>query len=63
MTSPTPNLLLPSEVAEVLRVSKMTVYRLIKSGTLPAVRIGRSFRIPQASFEEYLRQASSQSGD
>ena len=29
-----------------MRVSKMTVYRLVHSGELPAVRVGRSFRVP-----------------
>ena len=34
-----------AEVAEIMRVSKMTVYRLVHSGELPAVRVGRSFRV------------------
>ena len=34
------------EVAEVMRVSKMTVYRLIHAGELPAIRVGKSFRVP-----------------
>ena len=34
-----------SEVATSLRVSTMTVYRLINGGELPAARIGRSFRV------------------
>lgn len=46
-----------SEVADVMRVSKMTVYRLIHSGELPAVRFGRSFRVPQEAVEQYLRGA------
>ena len=33
------------EVADIMRVSTMTVYRIIKSGELPAVRVGRSFRV------------------
>ncbi len=33
-----------AEVATVMRVSKMTVYRLVHSGHLPAIRVGRSFR-------------------
>lgn len=37
------------EVATVLRLSKMTVYRLIATGELPSVRIGRSIRIPHAA--------------
>ena len=36
------------EVAIHFRVSKMTVYRMCNDGTLKALRVGRSFRIPQA---------------
>jgi excisionase family DNA binding protein len=38
-----------AEVAEMMRVSTMTVYRLVKSGDLPAVRFGRSYRIPETA--------------
>lgn len=48
-TQEQPDLLTAAEVASMLRVSKMTIYRLIHSGELPAVRVGRSFRIPRAS--------------
>ncbi len=34
-----------AEVAELMRVSTMTVYRLIKAGDLPATRVGKSYRI------------------
>jgi excisionase family DNA binding protein len=43
-----------SEVASVMRVSKMTVYRMVKSGELPAKRIGRSFRVPAKAVRDYL---------
>ena len=46
-----------AEVAKVMRVSKMTVYRLVHSGELPAVRVGRSFRVPETAVNEYLEQA------
>ena len=42
------------EVAELMRVSTMTVYRLIKAGDLPAVRVGRSFRVPEQAVHDYL---------
>ena len=42
------------EVADVMRVSKMTVYRLLHSGELPGVRVGRSFRVPQDALDHYL---------
>jgi excisionase family DNA binding protein len=46
------------EVADVMRVSKMTVYRLLHSGELPGVRVGRSFRVPQDALEAYLRSSA-----
>ncbi|WP_026819577.1 helix-turn-helix domain-containing protein [Arthrobacter castelli] len=46
-----------SEVAEVMRVSKMTVYRLIHSGEMPAVQFGRSYRVPEAAVTDYLKEA------
>ena len=45
-----------AEVAAVMRVSKMTVYRLVHGGELPAVRVGRSFRVPEDAVNEYLRK-------
>ena len=47
-------LLTVSEVAAAMRVSTMTVYRLIKAGDLGAIRIGRGYRIPQREVERYL---------
>jgi excisionase family DNA binding protein len=38
-----------AEVADMMRVSKMTVYRLVHSGELPAIRFGRSFRVPESA--------------
>ncbi|WP_158845239.1 helix-turn-helix domain-containing protein [Saccharothrix deserti] len=46
-----------AEVALVMRVSKMTVYRLVHSGELTAVRVGKSFRVPEKAVHEYLRNA------
>ena len=46
-----------AEVAEIMRVSKMTVYRLVHSGELPAVRVGRSFRVPEQAVHDYLRDS------
>ena len=46
-----------AEVATVMRVSKMTVYRLVHDGELPAVRVGRSFRVPEQAVRDYLRDS------
>ncbi|MBF4582636.1 excisionase [Curtobacterium sp. MMLR14_010] len=44
-----------AEVAEMMRVSKMTVYRMVHAGELPAIRFGRSFRVPESAVAEVLR--------
>ncbi len=46
-----------AEVAAIMRVSKMTVYRLVHGGVLPAVRVGRSFRVPEDAVHKYLRSS------
>jgi excisionase family DNA binding protein len=50
-----------AEVATLMRVSKMTVYRLVHAGELTAVRVGRSFRVPEQAVHQYLRDAFSES--
>ena len=51
-----------AEVAQKMRVSKMTVYRLVHGGELPAVRVGRSFRVSEDDVNEYLSKSFFQAG-
>ena len=51
-----------AEVAAIMRVSKMTVYRLVHSGELTSVRVGRSFRVPERAVHDYLRGAFTEAG-
>ncbi len=46
-----------AEVASIMRVSKMTVYRMVHAGELPAIRVGRSFRVPEDAVQRYLRSS------
>ncbi|MEO7422666.1 MAG: helix-turn-helix domain-containing protein [Ornithinibacter sp.] len=46
-----------AEVAAIMRVSKMTVYRMVHAGELPAIRVGRSFRVPEDQVDTYLRNS------
>jgi excisionase family DNA binding protein len=50
-------LLTVAEVAAILRLSKMTVYRMVNSGVLPALKVGRSVRVPEHVVDEYLRNS------
>ena len=65
-TTPTPlsdvRFLTVAEVATIMRVSKMTVYRMVHAGELPAVRVGRSFRVPEKAVHDYLRGAFIEAG-
>jgi len=47
------------EVADLMRVSSMTVYRMVHSGEIPAIRFGRSFRIPHSAVVNIMGSVSS----
>lgn len=47
-------LLTVGEVANLMRVSNMTVYRLIKSGQMSAIRVGKNYRIRRGDVDRYL---------
>ena len=51
-----------AEVAAMMRVSKMTVYRLVLGGELAAVEVGRSYRVPESAVHEYLQAAYIEAG-
>jgi excisionase family DNA binding protein len=51
-------LLTVGEVAGAMRVSNMTVYRLIKGGELPAIRVGKNYRIREMDVNRYLSERS-----
>ena len=51
-----------AEVAQMMRVSNMIVYRLVHSGELPAVRFGRSFRIPESAVASAIATPASDVG-
>lgn len=57
-----PTYLTVAEVASQLRVSNMTVYRLVQSGDLAAVRVGRSYRIREDDVDRFLAARYIQAG-
>ena len=44
------------EVAEELRIARSRAYELVASGTLPAVKIGRSVRVSRKELERWLEE-------
>jgi excisionase family DNA binding protein len=52
-----------AEVATAMRVSNMTVYRLIRSGELPALRVGKNYRLRESDVERFLMDRSVRTGE
>ena len=50
------NLLTPSAVASILKISQNTLHRMIKKGEIPAVKIGGQWRFSESRFEEWLQK-------
>src|ERR1700688_783381 len=46
------------ELAVMMRISKMSAYRLVRTGELEAIRVGRSYRIPEQAVISYMREAA-----
>ncbi len=58
-----PRFMTVTEVADIMRVSKMTVYRLIRSGEMPAIRVGKSCRVPEAAVSQMIHSGLADRGD
>ena len=58
-----PKLLTIQEVADQLRLSRLTVYRYISSGKLPAFKLGRDFRISQDEVIDFLNNRKTNKGE
>ncbi len=46
--------LTPKEVSKILRLNLLTVYDYIRSGELPAMKLGRSYRIDQKDLKKFI---------
>lgn len=46
------------DLAELLEVNIMTIYRYIKAGRLKAYKLGREFRIKKSDFDAFLKKIS-----
>ncbi len=56
-----PRLLTAAQVAEMLGIARLRVYRYVATGELQAVRIGRSLRVPSESLEVWIRAKTTSS--
>ena len=57
-----PGLLTVAEVAAMVRVSEMTIYRLIKAGELRALQIGKSYRLREDDVDAFLAARYTEAG-
>jgi excisionase family DNA binding protein len=53
-----PAIMTVKEVAEYLRMSEAKVYRLVKEGALPVVRIGKTWRFRKDLLDEWIKECS-----
>ncbi len=51
-----PDILNTSDVRNMLDIGKDTMYRLLETGEIKSIRIGRVYKIPKKCLEEYIRQ-------
>lgn len=47
----------PEELAKILKITRFTVYEMIKRGDLPAYRIGRKFRVEAPDLDTYIKKS------
>lgn len=52
----------PTDIATLLRTRVSTVYEMIERGELPAIRIGKNYKIPKVAFDEWLLNTSVEQG-
>lgn len=60
--SPVAEILTPDEVAAYLKISKKTVYKIVRSGALPAFKAGKHWRVRRADLGAWIARRSTESG-
>lgn len=52
-----------TDVAETLNISARQAYGLVSSGELPAIKVGKSWRVEVAELENYIQRAYANTRD
>lgn len=47
-------LLTRAEAQQILRVSKSTMYTMLRTGEIPSIRVGHTYRIPESALDAFL---------
>lgn len=58
-----PDVLLPEEVMKILCIGKNMIYKLLQSGKIKAVRIGKQYRVPKRSVQEFIESCYTNCAD
>lgn len=53
-----PNILTIKQVAEYLKISPRTVYKLVKEGTIPSFKIMNMWRFEQSKIDQWIQEKS-----
>lgn len=52
----------PEEVADILKVTRRTVYNYIKKGSLKAVKMGKYLRVSEANLQDFIDHGTTPKG-
>jgi len=55
-----PLLLKPGEAADLLGVSRSTIYQLMGSGEVPSMRVGKLLRVPAAALQRWVNERAAE---
>lgn len=58
MSVPTGEIMTTQEVAEYLRLTEATIYKLAQAGEIPAMKVGRAWRFKRELIDEWFRLQS-----
>jgi excisionase family DNA binding protein len=57
-TKETPTVLTLDEVAQILRIGRVSAYQAIARGEIPSVRVGKRILVPRFAFAQMLNPGS-----
>ena len=57
-----PDVLVPDEAMKVLSIGRNMIYKLLKSGKLRSMKIGKLYRIPKRYLQEYINACYNEDG-
>ncbi|HOD82977.1 MAG TPA: helix-turn-helix domain-containing protein [Phycisphaerae bacterium] len=56
MAAPSDNIMTIDALAEYLKISRSTLYKLVQDGRLPGQKVGKRWRFHKDAIDEWLKQ-------